>query len=509
MCTIKRLIVLICTTALCVCLFANAKAKADTLPYAPEVLKLYVTGDLTGIANAYIELTQDQKLIANYIIGAWNNIYLCARGFSYTIPDTEDAFKAQFLALGEEVWNYVTTAYGWRSRMNEVFRQYLSSACVYASGISTTFDVWYVGIKQGGNNQLYIPYSEESFDAWTEFYNDPSGDGIASFGMYTSEWNSGQWYDFGFIDVAWYNSQTETTYNNFILDKSPVLFSNAVNNIQCIVSGQITLPNVLYVLRPQNGQYSSFRFGVATNGILSTWTMTGNILRSNTLWLYLYQGKIIANYNYTNFVPRTNAFTVSNPVNTLGEIINFAFTLSPFQTGNNASENSYSIWDHAYALINNVYLVDDLNSLSNPEEVFNNESLNIEAPVNDNYIIAPNGRLILPLWPYADDDPMGFWDIIQDNSYDIETELPATDDDYHTSIVNNTTINNYYVSDDTKINVPANWFDNEHTDLLFQDSVPFLNFVHDTIASLGDLQLYIYGAIVIGLAGGIVKKLLL
>ena len=495
----KRFLVLICICSLCICMTANVKAKADAFPLASEILTLLPGVELTGIANAYQSLTAEQKLIAHYIIGAFNNIYLCARGFSYSIDQDETAFKAQFLAMGELVFQYVTKQYGWKSRFNEVFRQYLSSAIVYASGISTTFEAWYQGVRQGGANQLYIPYSQDAFDAWTEWYNDPSGDGIASLGETVSEWESGTFYDYAWRGIGFESSSAQNTYNNFILNNSPVLYSNYTQpesngnpgDQRVLGFGNHKIIDSLFVLR-NSTQYCRYGYSEPLSYPDSNASLP-------LLKLYYYR-QISAVYVYTDTV---NYRGIINHVsNSVEDLINYAFSLSPF---------GYSIFNGSYYLVEHVYLVDDLNTLANPEEVFNVENLNIIPPseAQAHYIVSPNGLFLSPTWPTADGDPMGFWDIIQDNSYNVDTQLPASDDDFKQTIVNNTTINNYYVTDSDKINVPVEWFENDLTDQLALDSIPFLQFARDCIDCLGDLQIYLYGAVVFGLAGGVLKKFLL
>lgn len=462
---------------------------------------------MTGIGLAYTSLTSEQKTIAAYLIGAFNNVYLMARGFSYSIPADETSWKAQFIALGEKVWQFATTAYGWKSRFNETFRQYLSSVCVYASGINSTFEAWYQ--LNTGTGELYIPYSEDAFSAWTEFYNDPSGDGIATFGDSVSDWQSGNFYDFAFAGIPWVNSNAETNYNNFILNNSPVLYSNmfqteglSANIDSQYIIGFSNLPDLvdsLFILRSNNNQYSSFRFGFSD---MRT-TLNNNIVYMANI----YVGSGTIRYSYINAsINFTSIRNVANQTFALPDMINYAFKYPiDYFIGNSLTYPEF--W---YPYVSHVYLVDNLSTLSNPEEIYNTDSLNIVAPdpAREPYILAPNDRLLFPTRPVGYDDPLGFWDIVIDNSID-ENGDTVSDDDFHQQIVNNTTINNYYVTNDDRINVPVEWFENDLTDQLANDSIPFLTFARDCIDTLGDLQVYLYGAIVFGLGGGILKKFLL
>lgn len=499
----KRIVPVITLIAIMLCLAKNVEVRASDITNNYDILALQPGIELTSIIDAYERLTTQQQLIAEYLVGSFNNIYLTARGFKYNIPYDQGNLQAQFSALGSKVFDFITTRIGWKSRVNETFRQYLSGVIIYASQQSKTFANWFQGQVNGTDRQIFIPYSEDAFDAWTTFYNDPSGDGIASFGDAVSEWESGIYYDFAFTGVPWGDDASSQLYNNFILNYSPVLYSSSSpwpdGAGQFIVGDLPVVPYTLYVLR---SNVQSFRFGYINDfGGLEKLTNIN------------YKGILIRNVNgrlYTNN-DNINSYYYWNVYNsgksTLKETILYAFDMSPINK--NTSTGNYRIdFTGAYPLIEHVFLVDNLDSLSNPEEVLNEESLNIVSPDNSNFIIAPNGRLILPSWPGAPDDPLGFWDLIVDESLNEEGD-DVTDDDYHNSIVNNNVINNYYVSDDVKINVPVDWFENPYTDQLNTDAQDFIVFAKDCVDCLGDFDIYMYGAIVIGLAGGIVKKLLL
>ena len=101
---IKKTICIITLAAVVICMAANIKAKADTIE-ASEVIAAYLPGaDLTSIAYAYNNLSTQQKLIADYLLGAYNYTYLCARGFSFNIDTNETNMKAQLRAIGNRVW---------------------------------------------------------------------------------------------------------------------------------------------------------------------------------------------------------------------------------------------------------------------------------------------------------------------------------------------------------------------------------------------------------------------
>lgn len=503
----KRIIPIITLTAIVLCMMKNVQVKADTLPASYEILAGQPGVDLTSVISAYEALNSEQKLIAEYLVGAYNNIYLTARGFKYSIPYDQTSLQAQFSALGSRVFDFITTRIGWKSRVNETFRQFLSSTVIYAYGIHTTFANWFDGQVNGTDRIVFIPYTEDAFDAWTTFYNDPSGDGIYAFGYTETDWQSGSYYDFGFVGYGWRWSAQQDAYNDFILNYSPVLYSDTSSfnpHLAQIMIGDFNvIPNCIYVLRSDTS-YNHFRFGFVDE-------TSGNyrVLNSSDVYrafsYYLYNGVLIERWNTTQTSFRYNIVDVTGTY-TLREIIDYAFNISPVTL---KLESSGTVdFSNAWPFIKHVYIVDNLNTLSNLEQVYNTSDLDIVQPDIDKYIIAPNGRLILPSWPGAPEDPLGFWDLIVDNSFTEEGD-EVTDDDYHTSIVNNNVTNNYYVTDDVKINVPVDWFENIYTDQLNTDAQDFIVFAKDCVDCLGDFDIYMYGAIVVGLAGGIVKKLLL
>lgn len=483
------------------CIAKNVEVRASDITNNYDVLALLPGIELASIIDAYERLTTQQQYIAEYLVGSFNNIYLTARGFKYNIPYDQSNLQAQFSALGSKVFDFITTRIGWKSRVNETFRQYLSGVIIYASQQTKTFASWFQDQVNGTDRQIFIPYSENAFDAWSTFYNDPSGDGIASFGDVVTDWNSGQFYDFAFTSYAWGYSQ-QSGYNEFILNNSPVLFTNVfrLDNMDaqfCLSFGNMEYPDALFVQRSLTNTYTAFRYGFSDIRVLSNNSTLPNCYTYIASW----DSKIYFTQNTSAPTWRTSIYQHSG---TFEEVLNYAFNLTPIRIFYyNAEQNARGF----YPFLTHVFLVDDLNTLSNPEEVYNVDSLYIDNNGEPkDYIIAPNGRMILPNFPGVPDDPMGFWDLIVDNSLD-ENGEHVDDNDYHTSIVNNNVINNYYVSDDVKINVTVDWFENPYTDQLNTDAQDFIGFAKDCVDCLGDFDIYMYGAIVVGLAGGIVKKL--
>lgn len=495
--TAKRIIVAICLSAVMICMAANVKARADTIE-AAEIVSANVPGaDLTSIAYAYNNLTTQQKLIADYLMGAYNYAYLCARGFSFNIDQTESNMSAQLGAIGERIWQYATTAYGWKSRFNEVFRQYASSIIVYASKIDVTFATWIDDILSG-TRKVYIEYSAEAFDAWTDFYNDPSGDGIASFGSVASDWNSGTVYDFTWVGDHWNSANDNNRYSNFILENSPVLYTNIyrydAETEKQLVFGFRDSRVVDSVFIQRGSSYRYFRYGYSDitpiqQGTSFNYCELTRKDRTQFLGYYSLSASVSTTSNIRFGVQDYQATSLSS-------LIEYAFDITTF---------SYTPGYHGYYyLFDHVFLVDDINTLSNPEEIQNVQDFDIVAPGIADFIITPNGKMLIPGYAPMTDPFAELWDI----SVDVENNT-VSEDDYNTQIVNNTVINNYVVDASDKINVPVDWFDNELSDQLANDSIPFLSFARDCIDTLGELQIYFYGAIVFGLAGGVLKKLLL
>lgn len=508
----KKVIGIISAMVLIIILLPSKTAKADIyndIVYEPFDIKLdgeTLLWDYTSLGEAYLDLTNSQKEIVQYLIGLYNYMYMGARGFKYNGVNTDTELQARLKAFGNRLI-YGDGFFGWRSRVNETFRQYISACIIYASNIQhydgheVTFDEWWNNIVQGGH-KLYIPYNEDALDAWTDFYNDPSNDGIVSFGEWESQWSSGEYKDFPFEGIGW-RGNDQTKYNNFVLNRSPILYGtmngsidDATANVYVYGFGNVAPFDSLYILRTPNSEYySQYRFGYRNS-------VPGNI---EIMSLYVKLGRSYGNLQIEVPFNESTAYMIGTIQNigvgyTLRNIINLAFNQTPLS---NNSGNSYPF-------INHVYLVDDLNTLSNKEELEPTESLDIDGSRTGWYLETPNGN-----WYYYDGDPdFDDPDIIENSYKDDGTGqlVPTTGDDFSRQIINNTVINNYFVvQPDQEINVPIDWFSrgNGYIAKLWYYVEPFTMFIADIFNSLGDLRLVLLACLIFGIAGGVIGKFLL
>lgn len=485
-------------------------AKADTyndIVYEPikweDLIGLEITS-YSSLGEAYLELTNEQKEIVHYLIGLYNYMYMGSRGFKYSGVNTDTELQARLRAFGNRLI-YGDGFFGWKSRVNERFRQYMSAIIIYASqirhvdGYEVTFNEWWTNIVQGGH-KLYIPYNDDALSAWTDFYNDPSNDGIVSFGEWETEWESGQYFDYEWGNIAFNNSTSENRYNDFIINESPVIFTPVIqNNLYqyCISFQNIDKFDSLYILRnPSKDMFNKYRFGY-----------TDNIPVNNVSIRYIecnnYQDSVIVR-GPNNGILSKDIVTTST-VLTLRNIIQYAFGHGPVKNINGQLDGTYF-----YPFIEHVYLVDDLETLSNKEELIATANLDIDGGRTGWYLETTNGN-----WYYYDGDPEFDNPSLVENSYKEDDNgdlVPTTSDDFSQSIVNNTVINNYYVvSPAEPINVPSDWFSRgqSYLDTLWYYTEPFAQFVADIFNSLGDIKIVLLACLILGIAAGIIVKFLL
>lgn len=429
-------------------------------------------------------LSSDQKKIVNYLIGMYNYTYISARGFQYNNINSSDQFVNRLLAFGSKYFDLFLDN---GSRLDSYMQQYLSAIISYAGTINSSFAVWLDYINAGVENEeyLYIPFTKDSLNSWTNYYDDPSIYGVLNWGTYVSNWVSGNYYDFSFTGQAWADSTNQNRYNNFLINNSPVIYSDIVNGTQYVYSlKDINIFDSLYILRSNSNSYSYFRFGYENS--------ISNDIIVNGLELRVYGGGLRANnISNTLFGGIYNTGTSGS----LSSVIEFAFNHTPFY--------SYSAqFKYFYPFISHVFLVDDLNLLSNKEEIFDIETLDIIG--NDPWIQLP------------DDDYN--WKITLDPLPDLPDNLvknngdPVNDSDLVQQVVNNTVINNYdIVAPGSIINVPVDWLEGESNYLEYTNNaaLPFFVMVGDIFNSLGEIRIFIIAVLIIGLAGGVLVKFLL
>lgn len=508
----KKIGTLLFVTAFLLMLVRPLSASAVT---APDIWVEHYAGilDLTTMQYYYENLSPGQKDICNYLVGMSNYMYLDARGFSFSDDSlgSQSAFIAKMISIGSRILFMDSGLSGWGSRFNPYLQNYISSCVNYAYAQETNIDFydWYVDL----DDNFVLPYSAELLDAWSVWYDDNSIEGIQSLGSVQSPWNSGIQYDFAFGNIPWRNQDYTNRYNDFILNHSPVLFGdetdyNPVNGgftRQLICGSDVAYPDSIFILRSDTGYYNSFRYGYSNITPLP---------QANSYYMYI-ERRWTDNYK---FIASTGGYyTNYNVINAnvaaqLGLFIQYVF-----DNYNPVFINSFggAGW---YPLIQHVYLVDNLDTLSNPEEVFNVDDLDIQG--GSNLIEKP----ISPYWwvfKHIDDTFPYPSDPIKDNLIDDNGD-PVTDPPLTTSIVNNSTVNNYYITNGEPITVPVNWFSRaeSYVSYLWRMTEPLVLYARDLLDCMtffddGILSNVkgpgpaIFGICVIGVAGGIVSKLLL
>lgn len=440
-------------------------------------------------------LVGEQKKIAKFLLGSYNYMYMTSRGMSYQNVNTFEAYIQKFFDVADIVFgvDYVESN---TSRWNENFRIFISSIISYAGSINVDFETWLSDIAPN----LIIPYSEKWLDAWTTYYNDPSNEGIAEFGSETREWQLGNQYEYMFGDYPFADQEYANNYLNFILNHSPLMYSDVYNGVtQILISFKdVPLVDTIYVLRAAQGHgLRYYRFGYY-NGTFS----------NSNMYFEGYEKVNNPNSSWNNKVYRFTYGTGSYNLNVndngsevpIDDLINAAIYKTPF------TSNISSYYHNWYYGITHVVLVDDLYTLTNRQDVNNDFSLGI---ITDYRWIKKPKNNGLPYWW----KPIDFEVEIESPSGDLD---PAEEDDFDQSIVNNTVINNYdIIAPGVTINVPTDWFNNlsDDTDNYVLDTLeytlPFFSLVGDIFDVLGDIRVAIMGILVLGLVAGVTSKFLL
>lgn len=512
---LKKIGTLVIVAAFVLMLVRPLSASAVT---APDIWVENYSGilDLTTMQYYYENLSPGQQDICNYLVGMSNYMYLDARGFSFSddAMGSQNSFIAKMISIGSRILYMDSGLSGWGSRFNPYLQNYVS-ACInyaYTREENINFYDWYDDLDES----FVLPYSGELLDAWNVWYEDNSIEGIQMFGDIVSTWHSGEYFNFAFGNYPWYSQSDANRYNDFILNNNPVLYGHSMpygESLGQMIIGSLTVvPDTLYVLRNPSGNYQYSRFGINENGTLR---LLNNNDRYSSCLVYFYQNKLISSTGTGNLF-RTAIINYGSAAS-LRELISYSFMLTPiaYNPVNNGKTLSFQ---EGYPMITHVYLVDDLNTLSNPEELENIDDLGVDD--GNNFIEKP----ISPYWwvfKHIDDTFPYPVDPVKDNLIDDNGD-PVTDPPMNTSIVNNNVVNNYYVTNGEPISVPVNWFSRaeSYVSYLWSMTEPLVLYARDLLDCMvfyndGILSNVkgpgpaIFGICVIGVAGGIVSKLLL
>lgn len=506
----KAIIILI--LAISITFMVNVKAYAEEEPSAtptPTAMpnpysKLIIRSDgsvnINNVYDAYFNLlTNDQQDLCNYLIGLSNYMYLTARGFTYETVTTGEELISMLCAFGYRFWQVVPDEFS--SRLTPYMQNYIAACVTYSAqqdNINGALGTWI----DNHSEDLYIPYSDNALVGWTAFYNDPSSLGVKNWGNYETDWVSGTYFDFMFSEYEFNSANDVNTYNNYILNYSPVLYSNISGTQQHVMTlNEIEPFDSLYILRTGTDVYYQYRFGYVGE-------VSSNITFSE-LYVILSNRNKLSCGNTTGTL-HGDIYTF-NTEKSLVDVIEYAFNSTPYAPSTSVNLSNWIYYD-CYPYISHVYLVDDLDTLENMEEIYDNYSLGIN---NDNakWIKTPKGEVLyypigtgatlveFPLPEYLKKDDGNGNLISIDPTQDLSQE-----------IVNNTVINNYdIIAPGVIINVPVDWFDSEgnYLDYTYNYSLPFFAFVGDVFLSLGEIRVFLLAALILLICGGVIGKFLL
>ena len=517
----KRIISFVLVLIFCLCCVRYTPVSASD-----NVLNIVKGYAYSSIYYAYDSLNDTQKEICDYLVGLYNVVYLGRRGFNFeqAIQD-EQSWLDKVKSFGLRVMAYTNMDF-WGSRIDDNFAMYLSSCIQYAMEQNyNSFQAWYSQLP----SDFCIPYGEDLLSSWNNFYNDPSGDGISTFGDEVGAWNSGIYYDYAFGPYPWRDAASQQTYNQFIIDNSPVLYSNTSQMPSWFGNGTgqyLFSPTILehngdivdslFILRSQPNMYQFCRFGFSDMSVMPSYDYQLDRLRYCIVYLRD-PGKSDPN-TVQQFWARINynsGILNYGSGNNLGSLIQWAFDVTPFDLANGDGSTTRAYFHGFYPLIEHVYLVDDLNTLSNPQEIYNVTNFGIDPPTVDTIISVPTETIyfypVFPEYPL----PINIEVIIDDHSKDGNGDDPDPDD-FEPRIVELTydawrpDPNNF---DTGMFNTSIDYIGYlwKMTKPLVQYGAAFLHlfvYENDEGETVGP-AIAILGIVIIGVAGGIIVKFLL
>lgn len=501
-----KAIVLSIVFSMCVLAMPLARVKADSFPST-----FYVNNntfyDAAAIFGAYVQLNSEQKEIAAYLLGMYNLFYLGARGFQFQAGayTNESEFIAKIKSFGYRLFEG-SDGTALRSRFDDNFCKYASAVLLYASQCNVTFSTWFENLDE----DFIIPVDQGIINSFTLMYNDNSNEGIASFGDIINPWESGNIFQLQMNDWTWL-PETQTAYNNFLYSYSPVLYSDVFyyrsTPYQDVFGDFSIIPNSLFVLR--GNTYNSFRFGYTTAP--NSYRLLTSSDTYKRLELYM-NSNYVHNFAVSNMSFINNIVTSPTPYTDLSDFIYYAFDYSPINLN-----VSYVDYGYFYPFINHVYMVDDLNSLTNCTEIYNNDSWDVIGL--SNYLVTPidtvgiKPKVITELnLPDNRTNPVQIQDIIDiDNTVDIDTGEPV--DPWQINVI-------VQPNETNPISIDVNLFTSGkvYLEYLWEHTKKIAQFTKDILDCFefdaGDGSTYgpkyaIYGVLVLGMAGGMIAKFLL
>lgn len=441
-------------------------------------------------------LNSDQRSVAIYLVGSYNYMYLRSRGFNFNNINSENEFVDHITEFGIY---FFSDGFKNASRYNSTFQKFIVAIINYAGSVNSDYSTW----LNNNTDDLYLPYSIDALNAWTQFYNDPSSDGIINYGYEETPWVSGIFYDFNYINYIWQNENEQLRWNDELLNYSPGIYSSVYRYMygddrQSFISlKDENIVDTLYIQRSENG-YRYFRYGYSNKTYPIGYVRLNNYMPT----AYLNNGRLryINNSVFWNGNIQDYGSLIS-----FEQLVDFAFNKTPLHG------DYFTNFQGFYPYIEHVILVDDLTTLSNAIEVTNAKDLDIVG--NGNWIQTPNGQILL--FPSKGDrvwelDPKDF--LMKEDPSDPDPIPIDPDNDLNQQIVNNTVINNYdIVAPGAIINVPVDWLEGEGNYLEYTNNIalPFFVMVGDIFNSLGEIRIFIIAILIIGLAGGVLVKFLL
>lgn len=511
-----RIKAIILSIVFSICILAMPLAKFQAASFPSEFfVNSNVYYSAAEIGQAYLRLNLDQQDIANYLLGSYNLFYLGSRGFqfkqgSYT---SQSSFIAKLKSFGYKLF-MGSIEVSLFSRFNDTFCKYASAVILYSSNCNVDFDTWFENL----DNDFVIPVDQGILNSFTLLYNDNSNTAIESYGDVITPWESGLRVNFAFSSYPW--GSDGSIFTNFVSDYSPVLFSGIVNyygnQSQYVVGNDSSnsFPDTLFIVRGQ--PYNTYTYGYFNNGNLRRIT-SFDTYKYLSYSLSQYDGRL---YYILSHTPYTGSYdnsiwSVNSPTNDLSDTIDMIFDSSSPVPYMNLDNNPVSFIGY-YPYIGHVILVDNITTLSNPEEVYNTDSWDILGLDNnmftpiDTVKFKPKVLTTVDL-PDNSNDNVNIQDMINDNNVVDNDDNPV--DPWQINVV-------VQPNDTNPISIDVNLFSSGkiYLEYLWEHTKKIAMFAKDILDCFefdaGDGNTYgpkyaIYGVLVLGMAGGMIAKFLL
>jgi len=456
--------------------------------------------------DAYESLTLEQQKISDFLVGCQGNAY--AGLSNYNLQNSYSSFNDVVNSVsmfGKKIWDNMTDAYkrGYEigSGIRNKLSNFLGSTVDYASKINMSFSAWLgnIGVEAGGSASFRIGYYPDSTKDYINYFGDES--------LY--EW---QFYP--------------QSFNNFVWDYVNISDSVSVSSVKYNQFYDSNLANYSSVIKVNNNYNSEYRLRncYLFNNVFNDYNIVFLNTSNNTASLVDSSGNSFTS-QYANVIGYVPSYSDAFNYNYYFECLTYSFSPSDSLVSiaayifnhMNVLARFYA-FSSGYSVDSSLFTVLVGNSFDTAVVLRADGNLNF-APVS-NYVTvyAPNQPIYL--------DIVGFINDIYDNTKTIKKSVED-----NTVISDGTpidaniwdTISNYFTRPDSGLHIGIDFFKlPDGTSPLFDTYIADLwRNTKDMVLYCGDilkvftlnggggLAYVVYGAIGVGVIGGVFSKFLL